>query len=165
MIERLSKIALIAAVAVFMGIVALNNVIDYGSNFEFVKHVLSMDTTFPDNKLKWRAMTSPAVHHAFYAGIIAWETLTVAGLLAAALKLWKFRQSSATAFNAAKSFAVGALVLNLLLWFFAFITIGGEWFAMWQSQIWNGQAAAFRMFTCVGLILLFVKIPDPEITT
>ena len=29
----------------------LDNLIDYGSNYEFVKHVLSMDTTFPGNKL------------------------------------------------------------------------------------------------------------------
>lgn len=165
MIERLSKIALIAAVAVFMGVVVLNNIIDYGSNFEFVKHVLSMDTTFPDNKLKWRAMTSPAVHHAFYAGIILWEALTFAGLATAAIKLWNARNSTAAAFNAAKSFAVGALTLNMLLWFFAFITVGGEWFVMWQSQIWNGQSAAFRMFACVGVVLIFLKHPDSEIAS
>ncbi len=165
MIERLSKIALIAAVAVFMGVVVLNNIIDYGSNFEFVKHVLSMDTTFPDNKLRWRAMTSPAVHNAFYAGIILWEAVTFAGLAAAAIKLWNVRNSTAAVFNAAKSFAVGALTLNMLLWFFAFITVGGEWFVMWQSQIWNGQSAAFRMFACVGVVLLFLKQPDSEIAS
>ena len=76
MIERISKVALLAAVALFMALVTLNNVIDYGSNFAFVKHVLSMDTTFPENQLRWRALTSPAVHHVFYAGIIAWEATT-----------------------------------------------------------------------------------------
>lgn len=165
MIERLSKIALLAAVAAFMGVVVLNNVIDYGSNFEFVKHVLSMDTTFPDNTLKWRAMTSPAVHHAFYSGIILWEAVTFVGLAAAAIKLWNARNSPAAAFNAAKAFAVGALTLNMLLWFFAFITVGGEWFVMWQSQIWNGQSAAFRMFACVGVVLIFLKHPDSEIAS
>jgi predicted small integral membrane protein len=42
-----------------------------------------------------------------------------------------------------------------------FLTVGGEWFVMWQSQIWNGQMSAFRMFTCVGIVLLFLKTADP----
>ena len=31
---------------------------------------------------------------------------------------------------------------------------------MWQSHIWNGQAAAVRMFTVVGMVLLIVLQPD-----
>jgi predicted small integral membrane protein len=41
------------------------------------------------------------------------------------------------------------------MWLVAFLTVGAEWFLMWQSHIWNGQEAAFRMFTVVGIILLF----------
>jgi predicted small integral membrane protein len=33
---------------------------------------------------------------------------------------------------------------------------------MWQSQVWNGQTAATRMFTCVGLVLLILKTPDTD---
>jgi hypothetical protein len=160
MIERLAKTVLVAAVGLILLIIAINNLIDYGSNFEFVKHVLSMDTTFPDNRLKGRALTSPAIHHVFYAGIIAWESLSALGAWAAAFRLWHFRKAPAAEFAAAKSWAVGALVFNLLLWFVAFTTIGGEWFVMWQSHIWNGQEAAFRMFTSISLILVFVKLPE-----
>ncbi len=39
---------------------------------------------------------------------------------------------------------------------------GAEWFLMWQSQVWNGQTAATRMFTCVGLVLLIVKTQDVD---
>ena len=39
---------------------------------------------------------------------------------------------------------------------------GGEWFLMWQSRTWNGQDAAFRMFTVVGVVLLLVAQPDAE---
>jgi predicted small integral membrane protein len=42
------------------------------------------------------------------------------------------------------------------MWLVAFLTVGAEWFLMWQSHIWNGQEAAFRMFTVVGIILLFL---------
>jgi predicted small integral membrane protein len=33
---------------------------------------------------------------------------------------------------------------------------------MWQSQTWNGQEAAFRMFAVVGLIFLLVAMPETE---
>jgi predicted small integral membrane protein len=162
MIERLSKIALLAAVALFMALIAFNNITDYGSNFDFVQHVLSMDTTFPGNQLKWRAISTPALHHAFYWTIIAWEALSGLGIAAGALALWRARRQSAAVFNATKSLAVGALTANLILWFTAFLTVGAEWFLMWQSQVWNGQMAATRMFTCVGLVLLILKTPDTD---
>lgn len=162
MIERFSKIALLAAVALFMALIAFNNITDYGSNFDFVQHVLSMDTTFPGNRLKWRAMSTPALHHALYWTIIAWEGLSGLGIAAGALALWRARRQSAAVFNATKSLAVGALTANLILWFTAFLTVGAEWFVMWQSQVWNGQAAATRMFTCVGLVLLILKTPDSD---
>jgi len=162
MTERFSKISLLAAVAFFMGLIAFNNITDYGSNFDFVQHVLSMDTTFPGNQLKWRAIGTPAVHHAFYWTIIAWEALSGLGIAAGALALWRARRQSAAVFNATKSLAMGALTANLILWFTAFLTVGAEWFVMWQSQVWNGQAAATRMFTCVGLVLLILKTPDSD---
>jgi hypothetical protein len=34
--------------------------------------------------------------------------------------------------------------LSLLQWMTVFITVGREWFLMWQSMTWNDQAAAFR---------------------
>ena len=47
---RLSKLVLVGMVAVFALLVGVNNVVDYDSNFEFVQHVLSMDTTFQNNE-------------------------------------------------------------------------------------------------------------------
>ena len=29
-----------------------------------------------------------------------------------------------------------------LLYIVGFLVVAGEWFAMWQSKIWNGQATA-----------------------
>lgn len=164
MIERLSKTFLVALVAVVLGLATFNNLTDYGSNFEFVKHVLAMDTTFPGNRLMYRSMTSPVVHHLFYASIILWEAATFFAVSLGAWRLWKARHSAA-AFTAAKPLAIGAITANLGLWFFAFLTVGGEWFVMWQSQTWNGQNAAFRMFTCIGIILLFLKTPDTDTDT
>ena len=160
MMIRLSKAALVASSALFLLIVVFNNLTDYGSNFEFVRHVLGMDTTFPGNKGMWRALTSPLIHHAFYASIILWELISGVLLAAGAWNLWRARSASAAVWQHAKSLAIAGLVLNMLLWFLAFLTIGGEWFLMWQSGTWNGQNAAFRMFAVLGLILLFLNQRD-----
>ena len=42
---RVSKAVLVLAIALFYAILALNNITDYGSNYEFVCHVLMMDST------------------------------------------------------------------------------------------------------------------------
>jgi predicted small integral membrane protein len=55
-----------------------------------------------------------------------------------------------------------ALTLSLLMWLVAFLAVGGEWFLMWQSQIWNGQEAAFRNFAVVALVLLFLVQPETD---
>ena len=47
------------------------------------------------------------------------------------------------------------------MWLVAFLTVGGEWFLMWQSKSWNGQEAAFRMFTIVGIVLLLLVQREP----
>jgi hypothetical protein len=65
---RVSKAVLVFAIAPFYMILVLNNITDYGSNYEFVRHVLMMDSTLPGNHLLWRAVNSPLVHTAFYIG-------------------------------------------------------------------------------------------------
>ena len=76
MYTRASKIALVWAVAFFSTLVVFNNVTDYDSNYQFVVHVLKMDTTFPDNRGMWRALDSPFVHHAMYGLIILIEAVS-----------------------------------------------------------------------------------------
>lgn len=159
---RLCKVLLVASVALFHALIVFNNLTDYGSNFAFVTNVLGMTDTFPGNSLMWRAITSPVLHHVGYASIIAWEAFGGVLLAIGAWHLWQARNASAPVFEAAKKFAILGLTASLLLWFLAFIVVGGEWFAMWQSSKWNGQNAAFRMFACVGIVLLFLNQPERE---
>jgi len=56
----------VAGIALFYTLVVFNNITDFDSNYEFVHHVLSMDSTFPGNHGMWRAMPSPTVHLVFY---------------------------------------------------------------------------------------------------
>ena len=47
MIEaRIAKIVMVASLALFAFLVTFDNLTDYDTNFEFVRHVLSMDTIF-----------------------------------------------------------------------------------------------------------------------
>ena len=158
---RVAKVLLVFGVAVFYTFVVFNNITDYGSNYEFVRHVLMMDSTLPNNHGMWRAINSPGMHTAFYLGIIAWEFATMLLCWWGGFRLAKMLSASVQDFQRAKSVAIAALTLSLLMWLVAFLSIGGEWFLMWQSKIWNGQEAAFRMFTVVGIVLLVVGVPEP----
>ena len=163
MILRGAKIALIFAVALFYSFVVLNNVTDYDSNYQFMRHVLMMDSTFPANHGMWRAINSPVIHTAFYVSIIAWESITMLLAWAGGFRLIRSFSAGAIEFHRSKSVAVLALAIALLMWLAAFLSVGGEWFLMWQSRAWNGQDAAFRMFTVIGIVLMLVALPDAEL--
>jgi predicted small integral membrane protein len=36
---------------------------------------------------------------------------------------------------------------------------------MWQSRTWNGQEAAFRMFAILGIVHIYLAMPDPELAS
>lgn len=163
MIPRASKALLVALVGVFSLLVGVDNIIDYGTNYAFVEHVMEMDTVFPDTTLTWRAITNDVLNHAAYALIISVEILTGLLCISGALRLWNMRAQSAARFNAAKGLATAGLVCGFALWFFGFLTVGGEWFQMWQSKTWNGEDAAFRFVACIGIVLVFLNQADEEL--
>jgi predicted small integral membrane protein len=160
---RLAKILLLAAVAFFFTLVVFNNITDFDSNYQFVRHVLMMDTTFPSNKGMWRHISSPAIHITFYASIIAWETLNAVLCWWGSIALLRNLRAPATDFVRAKRIGIAALTAGMLLWFVAFLSVGAEFFLMWQSRLWNGQEAAFRMFACEGIVLLILMLPEGDL--
>lgn len=159
---RLAKVSLVALIGLFALLVGYNNIADYGSNYEFVRHVLLMDTTFPGNALRGRAIESDTLHRIAYASIIAVELICGVTCLAGAFRLAARINAPAADFDRARGWAVTGLTIGFVLWFFGFMTVGAEWFLMWQSQQWNGQQAAFRVIVCIGLVLIFVCQPTPD---
>jgi predicted small integral membrane protein len=159
---RSAKLALLAGVGLYYTLVVLGNLSDFGTNYEFVRHVLSMDTTMPGNHEMWRSITSPSLRLAFYWSIILWEAATAVLVWWGFVALMRALRQSAAVFNAQKRIAIGALTVSLLMWLVAFLAIGGEWFEMWQSNSWNGQEEAFRMFVVIGIVFLFLQQPDTE---
>ena len=161
MVARLSKALMCLCLALFAGLVAVDNLIDYGTNYAFVQHVLSMDTIFPHSDLRWRSISNPALWRIAYAAIIAGEALTALLFAVAAIRLFAARSASAAAFQSAKNWAIAGASLGFLIWFLGFMVVGGEWFSMWQSAQWNGQEPAFRFYVTMLLVLLWVMTPDP----
>jgi predicted small integral membrane protein len=159
---RVAKIALVFAVTLYTTLIVFNNLTDYDSNFQFVRHVLMMDSTFDGNHGMWRALNSRGWHVFFYWTIILGELVSALFCGWGGIRLTRLCRSDARQFQRAKNVAIVGLTLNLLLWAVAFLAIGGEWFLMWQSKMWNGEGSAFRMFTIVGIVLVLLTQPEGD---
>jgi predicted small integral membrane protein len=162
MILRAAKATLVLGVALYFTVIAFNNLTDFDSNYQFVRHVLMMDSTFPEGHAMWRALNSPGWHIAFYGTIIIWESAAAITCWWGGVRLIQSLKKTGQEFQQAKNIAIGGLTLGILIWLIAFLIVGGEWFLMWQSKTWNGQEAAFRMFTIVGIVLLLLAQPETD---
>jgi predicted small integral membrane protein len=160
---RYTKAVMVLGLAAFGLLVGIDNIIDYPSNYAFVQHVLSMDTVFPDNSLKWRAITSSQLDTAAYLGIIAAEILMGLCFLACAIKLFANARGTSADFQRAKTFGIIGAGLGFAIWFIGFMVVGGEWFSMWQSTQWNGQESAFHFYVTILAVSIFLMQPDSEI--
>ena len=156
---RVALTVLTGITALYFTLVALNNILDYGTNKQFVEHVLAMDTTFKDPDVMWRSIESPTVVTIAYVAVIAWETLTAAVLIIA-LVTWLRRGQAEKALR----LSVLGWIMVVLLFAGGFIGIGGEWFQMWQSSAWNGLEPALQnvLIASVGLILALRGMPSVD---
>ncbi|MFS4094252.1 DUF2165 domain-containing protein [Streptomyces sp. AF1A] len=143
--------------ALYIALVAVGNITDFGTNQQFVRHVLAMDTTFKDHDLMWRAVTSTGLQDTAYVLIIVWETVAALVLIWGTY-LWASRRDQALA----RRVSTYGLLMLLLLFGAGFIAIGGEWFAMWQSKTWNGLDAATRIFLLSGVALIVNQLPSRQ---
>jgi predicted small integral membrane protein len=156
---RLFQALFTAYIGLFAASVALNNVTDYGSNLRFVRHVMSMDTVFPDCKLTSRRVTAPWAHHAAYIVIIALEALVALLCLWGAWALWDARALDAAGYLTAKAPALWGLGLGFTVWFAIFVIGAGQWWCSWQSKDYNGQDATFRFYMPIVVVFAIVMQP------
>jgi predicted small integral membrane protein len=161
---RLAKIVMLASLALFAFVVTFDNLADYNTNFEFVRHVLSMDTIFPDSTLLYQRVASPALWNFAYWLIILGEGVTSLSLGIAAVALLRELRSEGARLNRSKRLVFIGATIGFLVWFFGFMVIGGEWFQMWQSHAWNGQESAFRFYLTILAVLIFVNQNDDDLS-
>lgn len=167
-VERLGSLPGIATIftaimALYMTLVAFGNITDFGTNQQFVQHVLEMDTTFNDDDVMWRAVENDTLQNIGYVGVIVWETLAALVLWYGAWQLFR-RLLGGGDWSQARRLASAGLLMVVLLFGLGFITIGGEWFSMWQSSEWNGLEPALQNVILAAFALVFVHLPSRDWT-
>ena len=160
-LQRFAELILKAVIALSIGafglLVGYGNIVDYDTNWQFVKHVLAMDSFedwFDPAVVQARAITSPVVQTIFYFAIILGEM--VVGLLFVAggllILISAFSENSP---SLGKILVVMGAIVAILVWHTGFAVVGAEWFAMWASQ-WNGQDKAYTFATFILLGVLYI---------
>ena len=151
---------MVATIALFFSVVVFNNMTDYDSNWRFVQHVLSMDTTRQDPDTIWRAITNPTLQHLAYLIIIAWEFMTAILCWIGCVLMFRKIKASANIFHRAKTLAYLGLFAAFILYMVGFIIVGSEWFNMWQSTAWNSQMKAGMFIGLIMFVMLFLSTSD-----
>lgn len=158
---RLVVAVLAAVTAVHMAMIAFGNITDYGTNYEFVAHVLAMDTTFQTPQTMWRAITSPMLVTTAYIAIIIWEAIAAIVLIVATV-FWLRAGLNGHGTALARRLSNVGWMMWILLFGLGFITIGGEWFLTWQSEEWNGLQPALQNFLIASVALILGRLSEGE---
>lgn len=159
MLIRLCKTILVGIIAIFFTLVAINNIADYSINYTFVEHVMKMDTVFSTSQLVWRAISWREFYDIIYGIIILWQISTALLCWLATIKLF-FSRKKSLRFARSQNIALAGLTLGFTLYSLGFIVIGGEWFQMWQSKVWNGQATSGIFLNMIGIVMLVLLQPS-----
>ncbi|MBS0285788.1 MAG: DUF2165 domain-containing protein [Proteobacteria bacterium] len=156
--HRLTKLTLLFSCALLMTLAVLDNIFAYDINYDYVQHVMSMDTTFKHPHQYWRAVHNPFFYNLCLILIIIFEGVASIVLWVGTFYLLKNMKSDKAQFQAAKQWGAVGLLLTLVLYSLIFMTIASQWFASWQSSIWNSKNASMPFIILFGLTyLLLVK--------
>ena len=118
-----------------------------------------MDTTFPDSHVHYRSIDNEFIYHlGIYSDYFERRHHGLVFCLSEVLAVYR-QLKNAAGFHQSKSKAVIGIMIGIAVWFFCFEVIGGEWFAMWQSNYleWISQCRKDREFLVLSMILLQMK--------
>jgi len=106
--NRRLKILMTGGLAVLCGLVTAGNVNDPETNFQFVQHVLSMDTIQPSSALASHALPIPILWTAGFWLIVIGEGTTAVLFALGTFELFRARNLKARDFDQAKRFVFAA---------------------------------------------------------
>jgi len=159
---RFAKAVSVAAIGLMSLLIVFGNTTDYYTNFHFVEHVMKMDTTFPDSTIHYRSINNNFAFHVGYIFIILMEAFMAFCCIKGSWSMFKNLKNNAAAFHASMNWAVAGLIVGIAVWFLGFEVIGGEWFAMWQSSIWNGLGSAERIVSFLVMVLILLHFEERD---
>ncbi|WP_223448047.1 MULTISPECIES: DUF2165 domain-containing protein [Pseudomonas] len=157
-IIRFSKAILMLSFSFFGLLMLYSNLTDYTTNFEYLAHILSMDTTSDGHKYPDRAITSTLLQHRIYWLIITLEVVYTLFCLIGTYYLFKNINASPKIFHDAKKPALIGLLIALFLYYFGFQVIGTEWFNMDRSETWNYKDWARHIVGFLFPLLIFIAM-------
>ena len=152
---KISKVALMLFFSLFGLLMMYSNFTDYSTNYEYLSHILSMDTTAGNDKYSYRAITSPMFHHRIYWLIITLEVIYTTLCIIGTFNLYRNINTSDVAFHEAKKPAIIGLLIAIFLYYICFQVIGIEWFNMDESKDWNYKDWARNIVDFILPLLLF----------
>lgn len=155
---RISKATLMLFISFFGFFMLVSNFTDYPTNYEYIAHILSMDTTLDREKYSYRAITSPMAHHRIYWLIITLEVLFTVFCMMGTYHFYKNINTSAKKFHEAKKYALTGLLIAVFIYYVCFQIIGVEWFNMDESQQWNYKDWARHIVDFILPLMMYVAL-------
>lgn len=161
---RISKAALMLFISLFGILIMYSNFTDYSTNYEYLGHILSMDTTRDNLKYSYRAIQSQILHHRIYWLIITLDLMSTIFFIMGTYNLYKNINGSCAEFHEAKKFAIIGLIIAIFIYYVCFQVIGVEWFNMDESQQWNYKDWARHIvgFMLPALIYITMRIEGTD---
>ena len=158
--NRIFKVMLTTSCAVFMTIVVFNHIQFYSVNFEYLQHIMRMDSLPTMPEYMWRAIEAEPIHHACYGFVILCETIAAGLLWLGAWQMFKNRKMPTQQFEHEKLWSINGLSFSLLIYILLFYAVGSEWFVSWQSSLWNAKKAALPILCMIGFCLIYLNQPE-----
>lgn len=136
-------------VAFMFTMIVFNNITDYSTNFSLVEMLLKMED-IQTTKTFWRAIKTPFFQHAIYQLIILVEALV-------SLVCWVGAYMMLKGNPRGRKIATLGISLGFALFMFAFVTLAGEWFYLWDTPL-KGMHTKFILITLLlGSFACFVS--------
>lgn len=157
---RLARIVVsgvILITASYYAVVAFDNISNPASNWVFVRGVMSLDGVPADSGFGWRAIDATPIQVAGYVGIILGETVSAVLLAVGGIGGLR-RTSSHDRWLRTQRWSLLGCAAGLLVFFFGFIVVGGNWWVMYLNDKWNGLGPAFQDSVLTALAMLGVLV-------
>ncbi len=161
---RIIKILLVLSVAMFGLLGVIGNLTDWEGTIGALAATTSM-STFEGGAESWRATNNTAIITAGALYIVVLKGLFALLCFAGTWKMWGAYNNDSASFAKAKTYALAGCGVAMFMLFTGWIVIAETWFELWRSEALREAAlgAAFRYFAMIGLIALFVTMPDGDV--
>jgi predicted small integral membrane protein len=147
-----------AYISFFGLLVMIHNFTDYESNYTYVAHILSMDTTTANQNILYRAIESPLLHHRIYWFIITMEVIYTVLCMMGTYQLYRKVHASADDFHEAKKLSIMGILVAIFIYYVCLQTVGVEWFDMDTSQTWNAKDWARHIVDFIFPVMIYMTL-------